>query len=292
MLNKLIFFNEFGAGDIFESREFVKQIINLVPAKEYYYSHGKPKDILADIPELQFVEFDKSKFNSMQDVIDLDDNSMAWNTWIGRDGGYVLPGIGCVVEQHYRMNNDMLSKVTDKRLPGVPYDYFTNLDFSHYYKDSIDRFVSQYRGKKVLISNGPVQSSQAENFDFSPAIHMLSDRFPYILFLLTQPVAEEFSNENVFFTSAITDKSGFDLNEISYLSQFCDVIVGRSSGPFTFCSTMKNIEDKSKTFISFTYTPTGASFFTNQVTPASKYWYPYTSTNDVYNAIASEVEKL
>ena len=42
-----------------------------------------------------------------------------------------------------------------------------------------------------------------------------------------------------------------DLNEISYLSTFCDVIIGKESGPFAFCTIKDNLMNENKTFINF-----------------------------------------
>ena len=42
-----------------------------------------------------------------------------------------------------------------------------------------------------------------------------------------------------------------DLNEISYLSTHCDLIVGKNSGPFIYCLTQQNINNPAKRFISF-----------------------------------------
>ena len=50
---RITFYNHFGAGDIFESREFVKDLMKILPADEYRYAHGKNPKILLDIPELK-----------------------------------------------------------------------------------------------------------------------------------------------------------------------------------------------------------------------------------------------
>jgi hypothetical protein len=40
---------------------------------------------------------------------------------------------------------------------------------------------------------------------------------------------------NVFYVKDVHKQSGKDLNINAYLATYCDIIVGRSSGPFTFC---------------------------------------------------------
>lgn len=288
MYDNVYFYCHFGAGDVFESREFVKAWMKLVPARKYFYAHGKHPSILADIPELNYCEV-TPLMGGMNDVYTVG-NDLYVNTWIGRDGSYVLPGIGCVVEQHYRMHNNLLSKVTDKRLPGEPYQYLPTLDYSYYKTDTIDKFVKDYGdADKILISNGPVQSCQADNFDFTPAIQILADKYPNKLFIATQFISE-LTLDNLFYTNLLIEKQGFDLNEISYLSSFCNKIVGRSSGPFTFASTLQNWNDPNKTFISFTYTWWGSSFAVNQPTQAKKLWTSETSIESIVDVISKGIE--
>lgn len=283
MYDKVYFYNHFGAGDIFESREFVKAWMEIIPANDYFYAHGKHPSILADIPTLKYCEVN-SLMDGMRDIAVIG-NNLYVNTWIGRDGSYVLPGIGCTVDQLYRMHNDMLGKITEKRLNGKPYDYFTDIDFSYYKTDEVDKFINTYKSvDKILISNGPVQSCQADNFDFFPIIEKLSIKFPDKFFLLTSPYSD-IAFDNVFFTQSIIGKFSFDLNEIAYLSRFCNTIIGRSSGPFTFASTKENWDNPDKKFISFTYTMQGSSFAVLQDTKASKYWSSATTTDEVVSTI-------
>jgi hypothetical protein len=57
---------------------------------------------------------------------------------------------------------------------------------------------------------------------------------------------------NIKFTSDIIKSTkDTDLLEISYLSTFCDVIVGKNSGPYVFCETFTNYNNPNKTFVSF-----------------------------------------
>jgi hypothetical protein len=55
----------------------------------------------------------------------------------------------------------------------------------------------------------------------------------------------------LFASEIIKKENGSDLNEISYLSTKCNVIIGRASGPFTFAINRQNIEDPNKILLSF-----------------------------------------
>ncbi len=288
MSKNVIFYNHFGNGDIFESREFVKEYMEKIPADNYYYAHGKPKKILADMPELQFTE--------VTDVMDamhaatITDDVMYINTWIGRDGKFVLPGIGCVVESLYYMHNEILGALGLELLKKEIIEYIPSIDYSYYQTDTIDAFCQKYDNRKVLISNGPVHSNQANNFDFTEPIKMLAKSFPNIMFLVTS--LTDIVMDNVFFTSdIIRAKNGFDLNEISYLSLFCDTHIGRNSGPHVFAQVRENWNDHNKVTLSFTYTKMASHFVYKLPTAMEKRWSDATEEFEVYHAMAQTVRR-
>lgn len=286
MYDNLVFFNHYGAGDIFESREFVKAICNKIHVKEgYYYAHGKDPSILADLPQLQYLEVD-SLMEMRRDIYEVR-KDLYINTWIGRDGQYVLPGVGCTVGETFRMFNNMMDKLGASKLPGELRDYYPEIDYSFYKIDEIDKFVNMNDSTKVLICNGPVQSNQAENFNFDSSIEILTRLFPHMQFILTQQ--SEVDADNIYYTTPLIGKDSFDLNEISYLSKFCSVIVGRKSGPFVFCGTKENWNDPNKTFISFTYTKYGSSFSYGETTAAKRVWSSTTNEEDIAYIVAKEL---
>ena len=82
-------------------------------------------------------------------------------------------------------------------------------------------------------------------------IKQWSETHKDVTFLITNKT--NINADNVFYTGdVIGDVGGCDLNEIGYISSVCDVIVGRSSGPFTFAQNKITLDDSSKTFVSFT----------------------------------------
>jgi hypothetical protein len=289
MIDKLVFFNEFGAGDIFESREFVKSIMKLVPATEYYYSHGKHSRILLDIPELSFMDFDKTIFDSMTDLIRFENNSMAWNTWIGRDSSYVLPGIGCTPERLLDMHNEMLSKHSKQRLSGSAIDFIPDIDYSVYNTKGIDEFLENFKQEKIFIDNGLVQSMQASNFDTTDIIESVARNNANKVFIVSHAFLTTCTN--IFDTSSLTSVSGFDLPEISYLSTFCSTLIGRNSGPHVFTQTKKNVMDPNKKLLSFTYKPQGASFVVNTPVKIRRYWSDATDVSGVIRKIEEVISE-
>lgn len=286
MSKNVIFYNHFGAGDIFESREFVKEYMEKIPADNYYYAHGKDPKILADIPELQFT--DVTDIMSAVRATLTSDDTLYINTWIGRDGRYVLPGIGCVVESLYYMHNEILNTLGLEPLKKEMIEYVPRIDYSYYEIDKIDEFLNKNNGKKVLISNGVVQSCQAENFDFTEPIRMVAETFPDIIFLVTSP--SYIKMDNVIYTSNLI-QAGFDLNEISYLSLFCDTHIGRNSGPHVFAQVRENWDDHNKVTLSFTYKKMASHFVYKLPTNMIKHWSGATDETEVYNAMVQAIRR-
>lgn len=279
MYNQVIFYNHFGAGDIFESREFVKAWMKLVPSNSYHYSHGKNPRILLDIPKLEYKEV-TVHMDGKKSVWDDGHGNLYVNTWIGRNGGYVLPGIGCTVEKLYQMYNDMLGVYNLGQLPGQPIDYIPSIDYTKYETKNIEQFFIDTDGlQRIYIDNGLVQSNQAKNFAFNPIIETLANKYRQTIFVCTQNYDTNFPN--VYFVGNMVPGLGFDLNEASYVSLGCNILVGRNSGPHVFTQVKENVMREDKKLLSFTYHHQGSSFVVNTDVAIHKLWSPVTSFNDV-----------
>jgi|MudIll2142460700_1097286.scaffolds.fasta_scaffold01343_5 hypothetical protein len=287
-IRNMIFYNHFGAGDIFESREFVKDYMTIMPNLNFFYAHGKHPRILQDIPNLNFCEVTDAMHPMNKITVTAD--TIYINTWIGRDGRYVLPGIGCTVEKLYEMHNNILHDVGMFKLTRDDiYSYIPKLDFSYYATNNIHDFlVATKDTNKVLISNGPVQSNQAFNFDFTPVIDLLCRSYPDIIFIATSPTNLAF--DNLYYTEGTIKVDGFDLNNIAYLSVFTDIIIGRSSGPHTFSQHIDNWLDHKKVNLAFTYMKSGSHFVLSDHLPMKKEWSPATETKDVFEKICEVID--
>jgi hypothetical protein len=284
MYNQIIFYNHFGVGDIFESREFVKEWMRIVPSNSYHYSHGKNPRILLDISNLQFKEITQH-MNPMRGVWDDLNGNLYVNTWIGRDGRYILPGIGCTVEGLYRMHNDMLKVYNLGELSGEPVDYIPDINYDVYNISAGSDLMMQTEGRWVYIDNGLVQSNQAQNFAFNPIVEQIARNYSDRNFLVTH----EFETEqtNIHFTNHYTGGVGFDLNEVSFMSLFCDVLIGRNSGPHVYTQVLKNVSASAKKLLSFTYHQQGSSFVVNTDVAIQKLWSPATT----FKGVIQEIER-
>jgi hypothetical protein len=176
------------------------------------------------------------------------------NTWIGaksKSGNPYNPNGLTNFEEYFELVRDVcgsigvqLNENIETYLPEI---YHYNLNSFKYLEDYISNQKKIYK-KIVLISNGIPQSGQRghSNIEFADIIDSLSQNRKDVLFILTENI--NLINDNVKYTSNITNIIP-DLLEIGYISEFCDVIVGSSSGPHEFSKTKTNTLDSKKTFV-------------------------------------------
>jgi hypothetical protein len=287
-LKGICFYNYFGNGDVFNTREFAKEMMEFYPNTNFYFAHSKNSRMFQDIPELRHAKIHEFMRGDRHFVFG-NEGDLYINTWIGLNGKYVGPGIACTIDRHQKLWNDLMEMIgLEIRFKKNFLEYIPIIDFKKLmpiYINRIEKFVDKHRHlRKVLICNGNVQSNQAKNFDFVPVIKLLINRFPNIVFITTEKV--NYKSKNLFFTGDIIQMpDGFDLNEISYLSRFTDTIVGRSSGPFSFTQTAQNYADSFKYFLSFSYHKEGGHLVTKGETKAKRIWSGETSTEAVSNEI-------
>jgi hypothetical protein len=284
------FYNHYGAGDIFISREFVKEICNKIPAENYYYAHAKNKRILADMPFLQWEAITDK--HVMRSYFRPAGEDLYINTWMGVTSKYVTPANSCSINNAYRMYNDILralgyETLLQNSLGYIPQPIF---GFGNFQLDGVIEFIGNIKDF-ILIDNCFVQSNQAKNFDFTPIIDRLAGDFPDKAFVTTMQT--DIIRDNVFFSGLITKTDdGFDLNEISFLSQFTNTIIGRSSGPMVFCMTKENCYNQNKLFLSFTYRPEAAHIVDQGIKiPAKTAWGDAKNEDDVVSIISNVIER-
>lgn len=265
---KLIFYNHYGNGDLFESREFVLDWMRLAGVTEACYAHRRLPGFFDDLPQLKSIDV-LPEMDMRKSITWRDGGEELWvNTWIGRDSQYVVnPGIGCVVEQIYRMHNDMLMEAGLPTLKRSLVEYIPTIDYARIKVGYLPMWIDRQRGKRlVLLCNGPTGSGQASNFDFGPMLDRIAYD-PEVAYIFTdRPTAgvcfEVLGRGDVFFTDDLTGREpgGWDLNQISYLSRYCDVIVGRCSGAQMHAQVLENWMDSRKALICFTHHRNGACF--------------------------------
>jgi len=246
-MQSICFFNHFHNGDLYHSKPFVKDVMNQVET-DFYYFHSKDHKILKDLNiKRAFVE----GLNQNVQVLNKDDFVFV-NTWIG---SYFNKYKGeCTLNFNMKMWNDIYQELneilgTNLKIKSIE-NYYPFVDFNYYILDNVDDYVYNNTNRKILISNGPGLSGQCEyNGDMADIIIELAEKHKNKTFITTQRIVH--NKTNIVCTEDIIKSDTSDLNEISYLSTFCDLIIGKNSGPFCFSFNCENINDPSKTFIAF-----------------------------------------
>lgn len=250
-MRKICFYNHYHNGDIFCSKAFVQHIMDVIPT-EYFYAHRMNPKILEDM-NLTYVPLNLSLPN--KEAILYNDEIVYINTWIG---AYFDKGLEhtneCTLRFAYSMYRkiyEVVSKLFDVQIDCKSIEeYYPLCNYDRLNLDNVNEWLAKNQEKKILISNGPCHSGQCEyNGDMTDIINGLAASHKNMKFITTHKIMSEY--ENVIHTSDITRINDFDLNEISYLSTMCSVIIGRNSGPICFCSTKQNLNDKTKTFYTF-----------------------------------------
>lgn len=258
-IKKVIFFNKFHRGDLLTQREFVKDLIKQAPDLEYNYLTDNPHKLLFDIDGISYLgSIDELPKNRTLAGVALSpfSNTLYINTHVGMQWGIFTAEGGvnmntltrswyniAAVFNKYTGRNVSFTKNKEEYLPTIDYNFCK--------KDSVDNFLNQTKYQfKVLVCNNIPLSNQSFQYNLSDFIEKYARSYPDICFILTTKT--NINLDNIVYTDNITGVSdGCDLFEISYLSTFCDVIIGKNSGPYVFCETYNNMMDETKTFFSF-----------------------------------------
>jgi hypothetical protein len=266
MFNRIIFFNHYHRGDLFTHKEFVREIKSVLKNVDYEYWHFNHPKVNLDL-KIPLTGVPKVPQNHLfyrhEDILLI-------NTWIGvhsqifnECGGVNLQSLSRSWETIYETINSLFGTHL------VTYNdvakYLPTIDYSFFNLETIEKFLEQRSNtKKVLLCNGAPMSNQSFQSSLEEEVKEFATKYSDIDFICTKKF--NCKESNVFFTDdIIADKDEYayktpwndrslnncDLNEISYLSTKCDMIIGKNSGPFVFCETYQNLMDSSKKIISF-----------------------------------------
>jgi hypothetical protein len=267
-MNNISFFQYFHNGDLFSSKEYVRQIVQEMDNTNFQYYHFNHEKVLRDlkIPLAGDPSF-LGKNGKTLPVVFQRNNTLYINTWIE---AFNRNNINVGIEKvhginHYRLRAywqyifNILNTNYKTNLKLKPIDeYVADIDFTFF---DTDKIKINHNLKNILVANGEVKSRQSYDGNMNNVVVELSTIFPNHIFFCTSKFITD--RPNILFTDDVIadntrqlstvswSRPTCDLNEISYVSQQCNLIIGRNSGPFIFCLTKNNVFDSSKTFISF-----------------------------------------
>jgi len=279
----IVLYNYYNYGDIHLSRMLIKGLSEKFKIKFYHkLNHGLFEDMV-EIEEHSLSNL-KGANPSKSDL-----GNKVVNTWIGQyDFTYLNSSKckGCCMETYSLFIKDVLSfyniemKDHEYYLPSIDYKKLSDFDAI---TSSIDSVIGNYE-KVIFISNGDVMSNQSTNFDFTPIIKNLASKFPNYIFLITNDIDNKLPN--VVYTGNITNRKQ-DLLYLSYFSTLSNVIIGRSSGPYTFSLVKENLLDENKTLIGFTNIEAESYFYENK--KCKFLWSKDYDINNIENIITSNI---
>lgn len=248
MYKNVIFFNPFHNGDIHVSRTIVSQIINKMkkdyPETNFFYSHPNSSELLLDIKDLKY-DHDKHKdIENIRLSKKIIGDTVYISTWYGQQNGSQGNKFGCTFDCIYTLMNYNCKDIFKFSLSDIsknPVDFFPTIDYSYFLIEKARSWLDSHTEKKIFVANGLALSGQAINFSMTPIIKELSQKHKDKVFILSN-YESEINEPNVFYSKDIIDKiGGSDLNENAYLTENCDVLVGRGSGVSTFALTKNNM---------------------------------------------------
>lgn len=250
-MNNVKIYNHFHNGDIFFSRIMT----NLLSDKfNIEFFHNLKSPLFSDLPNITettgipifFPVHENPIFTSNENDVEL------INNWIGQyQNRYIrIVNYGCSFENHFKLASEVCNKIGFN--PTIDYKYLPKINSELVpnvlqINKKIEKFKINF-DKLILICNGNVHSGQSSNFDFTNFIVEVSNKFPKFLFLITQQINVKL--DNVIDTNSITNTIP-DLIQIGHISKYCDVIIGRASGPYCFSQNYDNLIDDNKVFCCF-----------------------------------------
>jgi hypothetical protein len=252
----ITFFNQFHNGDCFVGKGWVSNIMAQLPDEYFRYAHDNPPNIVHDLPCERIALAAIPVLDRMTKVGKDAANNLFVNTWCGAWQGQLFDYSS---HSNYRIQHQMyaeLCEVIGRQLGKTieqsndPRDYLPGIDYSYYDLERPRAFVAEIKQHRrmILVCNGTSQSGQSDLGDMDTIIQGLSDRFPDDVILVTS--RRNVFAENIFYTRDI-NASSYDLNESAWLGSHASVVIGKNSGPFTWCQNRAALMDHNRRYISF-----------------------------------------
>ena len=250
---KIVFFNHYHRGDMHTQKEYVKQVMRELSNFEFEYKHYNPSKLTNEfgishtgVP---------SQLNHKQKFYEQGDTLFV-NTWVGCDWDIFCKHGGINMHTIYEGWGIIFNKINDVfgcniKLLDSKEEYLPRINYNFIDKEGIDYYIenNQPEGRMLICNNNP-NSGQSFAGNMEEYIVALAEENPDVHFICTDNISKDV--DNIIYTKDIIGDVGeTDLLEVSYLSRFCDVIIGKNSGPYVFCETYDNFMDENKTFISF-----------------------------------------
>lgn len=257
-MNKITFFNHFHNGDLHISREFIRKIIERVrlsnPNMLFSYAHSNDPCLLSDIPGLVYENINTLGLTQFENLTNRN-GTIFINTWYAQQHYRYMNVHGMTLDCLYEALNDTCKNLWNFSLEDLsndPSSFIPTIDYSKFPIQHAQDWLNQTPQKKIFVSNGHALSGQATNFPLTPIISDLAGAHTDKIFILSNQESGQALPSNVVYSKDVIKKpGGSDLNENSFLTTYCDVIIGRASGVFSYAWTQQNMLQRKVKFVCF-----------------------------------------
>lgn len=253
--DSIVFRNYFNNGDLHCARSFIKYISTTLREYLYKLNHPRSEKTLADLNIPLYWKSHQIPRTFDNRGYHVEYNTLFINTqYLAYDGMY-FNKYSCTPFTLWHIFNRTLQENFGIELPKDIKLFLPEINYhcGKYEIDKVDEMLSRADFPvRVLICNNEFESEQGLRFNMDRMIEVLANTYPNYLFLTTNATNAVCDGSNLFRVDKIIgDCNGNNLNEISYLSTKCHIILGRLSGPNTFCFVKENMMNTNKKFITF-----------------------------------------
>jgi hypothetical protein len=231
---KILFCNEGEEGDIHMSRAYVQQLINLQGDCDYYYHHRHGPGLLADIEKLKYAP----KMITADSTI---------NIWIGQYSCGTAPGVpltGHHFTHYYEVMRQVYNNLNLSQSLKPPMCYLPSIDYKYFGIDNVDKYFEKNKQAHFLICNDDISTHYAPFVDFGNIIEVLAKTHPEVVFLTSKKNPSIPKINNIKFCEDVIggDFTEHYLNQVSYISSKCYLVVGKPAGSYLFAVTNENYQ--------------------------------------------------
>jgi len=250
-MKRIVFFNQFHNGDCFLGKNYVREIQRLLPQVEFAYAHNNHPDILKDLELEQLNLVNIPAIDRLTRVAESADKQTVFiNTWVGCWQGAKFPHGQHInyVRLHDVWREYFNYLKLDLHFVEDPNYYLPVIDATKFDVAAADNWISEHSDKPaMLFCNGSANSGQSRATELHDCIDAVSTAHPEYNILVTHKLP--LNKPNIYYTDDIFSHLDSDINQIAYLARACDLIVGKNSGPFSYCQNATNLMDASLAFL-------------------------------------------
>lgn len=220
----------------------------------FEYSHRNPSNLLADIERLTFnpsaIGAVPSEHVSLLPIGD----TILFNTWYAQQRFKHMNQYGITIDTLYSAFDENCRNAFGISVQDLSDDlkkFFPTIDYPKFEIAHAQKWIGENSGKKILVENGNADSGQAHNFDMTSIVSEIAKKHMDKIFIFTSHSNIRLPDNCIYSDGIIKKPARSDLNEISYLSTHCDMLIGRASGVWSFCLTQQNLFERNMRYLCF-----------------------------------------